>query len=171
MSEPFISEIRVAGFNFAPPGWLPCDGRLLRIPEYDALFTLLGTTYGGDGVDTFALPDLRGRFPVHQGQGAGLSVRTRGEQGGSESVVLTTEELPLHQHVMAGSGAVATEQSPEAHVTGHTERNIYGDLPPYVPLSSRVVAPAGASQPHDNMHPFQVVYFIIATEGLYPPRS
>lgn len=171
MSEPYIGEIRMVGFNFAPAGWAFCNGQTLPISENDALFTLIGTTYGGDGQETFALPNLQSRFPIHAGQGSGLTNRTLGEVGGSESVTLTVQQMPSHNHQLLGSGNSATEETPQGNVTGQPVTNIYGNLPAFQEMDQNVVGPAGGSQPHENVQPFQVINFIIALYGIFPPQS
>lgn len=171
MSESYVGEIRMVGFNFAPEGWAPCDGRILAITEYEALFSLIGNTFGGDGQETFALPDLRSRIPIHAGQGPGLTNRVPGEAGGSEQVTLTAQNLPTHDHPLIGSGSAATNEQPQGNVTGQTTTNIYGNLPPFQQLNVRAVVPSGGSQPHDNLQPFLVVNFIISLFGVFPPRS
>ena len=171
MSEPYIGEIRMVGFNFAPAGWAFCNGQTLPISENDALFTLIGTTYGGDGQETFGLPNLQSRIPVHAGQGPGLTNRTLGEASGTESVTLTEQQMPTHTHQLYGSGNSATEETPQGNVTGQPVTNIYGNLPPFQEMAQNVVGPAGGNQPHDNVHPFQVISFVIALYGIFPPQS
>jgi microcystin-dependent protein len=171
MSQPFIGEIRMVGFNFLPAGWALCDGQLLPIAEYEALFALIGTTYGGDGLTTFAVPDLRSRSPMHIGQGPGLTQRGLGEAGGSESVSVTIRELPAHSHQLVGSQAPARENFPMSKVTGESRRKVYGDQPRFTPMSAEVVSMAGAGQPHDNTAPFQVVNFVISLFGIFPSQG
>ncbi len=167
----FIGEIRMFGGNFAPNGWALCHGQLMAISENDALFNLIGTTYGGDGQTTFALPDLRGRVPIHQGQGPGLSRRVMGESLGSESVTLTPAQLPAHAHPIAATGT-ATLSSPNGTRYGDTGANgTYVDTATNAQFAAQASASAGGSQPHDNMMPFQCVNFIIALEGIFPPQS
>ena len=155
---PFLGEIFMAGFNFAPLGYLSCSGQLLPISTYSALFSLLGTTYGGDGRTTFGLPDLRGRVPISSGQGAGLSDRTLGASGGQEAHTLTAAELPAHSHPL-----------PEAQVRG-TGTQVVGATTGGDRGTSATGA-AGGGQPHNNMPPFLAVNFYIATEGVFPSRS
>lgn len=171
MADPYIGEIRMVGFNFAPLGWALCNGQTLPIAENDALFALIGTTYGGDGQETFALPNLQSRFPVHAGQGPGLTNRTPGEASGSENVTLTVQQLPSHNHQLLGSGNTATEETPQGNVTGQPVANIYGNLPPLQQMDPGVVGPAGGSQPHDNVQPFTVINFIISLSGVFPPQT
>jgi microcystin-dependent protein len=168
---PYIGEIRMVGFNFAPVGWAFCNGQLIPIAENDALFTLIGTTFGGDGQETFALPNLQSRFPIHAGQGPGLSNRTLAEVGGTESVTLTVQQLPSHTHQLFGSGNLATEETPQGNVTGQPTANIYGNLPAFQEMDPGVVGPAGGSQPHDNVQTFQVINFIISLYGIFPTQT
>ncbi|WHM40899.1 tail fiber protein [Streptomyces sp. BPTC-684] len=169
MSEPFVGEIRMVGFNFAPRGWAQCNGQLLPISQNTALFALLGTTYGGDGRTTFALPDLRGRVPLHQGAGPGLSPRTLGESTGAETVVLTAGQLPSHTHTLKGA---ATRQDTN-RVTGAALSNsgYYSTQTPTADMHPEAVAATGGSQPHDNVQPVLCVNFVIALEGIFPSRS
>ena len=178
--EPFLGEIKMVGFNFAPRGWATCDGQLLPIAQNSALFSLLGVQFGGNGTVTFALPDLRGRVPIHQGQGPGLSNRVIGEMGGEENHTLITNEMPAHAHVVSVSqgcsGEDAESGNPIGHVpatpaAGSTPVNAYaavatGAMAP----STGTAAPAGGSAPHNTMQPFLTVLFIIALEGIFPSR-
>jgi microcystin-dependent protein len=173
MSEPFLGEIRPFAGNFAPRGWALCDGQLLSIAQNTALFSILGTAYGGDGRVTFALPNLQGRTPIGAGQGPGLSDRPLGESFGSSSVTLINSELPAHHHTFNGSREVATAGSPEGQVLASTSA-----LPVYhAPKSDRValnptsIAPSGGSQPHNNLQPYLALTFIIALEGIFPSRG
>jgi len=171
MSNPFIGEIRMFGGNFAPVGWMFCEGQLLAIAENDALFNLIGTTYGGDGQETFALPDLRGRIPIHQGTGPGLSPRVLGEALGTEWVTLSKSQMPVHQHPLAASGQ-ATLGDPGGRLLGNTgARFLYVDTEPGLTMSSDAQVPRGGGQPHTNVMPFQCVSFIISLFGIFPPRS
>ncbi|MCE3001454.1 MAG: tail fiber protein [Xanthomonadaceae bacterium] len=168
MSEPFIAEIRIVGFNFAPVGWALCDGQLLPISQNTALFSLLGTTFGGNGQTTFALPDLRGRAPMFDGQGPGLPPRVLGERGGTESVTLTVAEMPPHSHPVAVSTAVADRANPVGTRFGSTVDPVYTAANPG--LAAAAQGTAGGSQPHENMQPSLVLNFIIALQGIFPPR-
>lgn len=172
MSTPYIGEIRMFGGNFAPQGWAFCDGSLLPISENDALFTLIGTTYGGDGQTTFALPDLRGRLPVHMGQGGGLSSRIIGETGGTESVTLTMTQIPAHTHALLGSSSLASELSPAGTVIASpTNIDLYRPgSAPVSALAANAISPAGGSQPHDNIQPFLCISFIISLFGIFPSQ-
>ena len=173
MADPFVAEIRIFGGNFAPIGWAFCDGQLLPISQNTALFSLLGTTYGGDGRTTFGLPDLRGRSPLHQGQGPGLTSRQLGESAGVETVTLTQSQIPMHTHALAGdAAAAATSLSPGAHLLGKpASAKIYGPATSMVPMSTAAIGPAGQNQAHDNRQPYLVLSFIIALQGIFPPRS
>ena len=177
MSEPFIGEIRMFAGNFPPRGWQFCQGQLLSIAQNTALFSILGTTYGGNGQTTFALPDLRGRYPMQPGQGPGLSPRTLGEQGGSETVTLLTNQMPAHTHSHVASGAQGDQVTPEGHFNAvlvdpntQTPLNLYGGTPSTT-MNPASIGAAGGSQPHNNMSPFLCVNFIIALEGIYPSRN
>lgn len=174
MSEPFIGQMMIVGFNFAPKGWALCDGQLLPIAQNTALFSLLGTTYGGDGRTTFALPDMRGRSPIEPGRGPGLSIYTWGEEGGTEDVTLTLSQLPVHNHQMSAYNQVGNAFSPsnatwaeDAAATAIT----YSTEDPNVPMSMSAIGNTGGSQPHTNIQPYLAMYFCIALVGLYPSRS
>lgn len=176
MSEPFIGEIRMFTGNFAPRGWAFCQGQILSIAQNTALFSILGTTYGGNGQTTFALPDLRGRMPMQPGQGPGLSPRTLGELGGSENVTLLTTQMPAHSHVAHAANAQADTLSPQGAVWAVPSESSGAPLNAYsgsanTTMSPSAVGTAGGSQPHDNMSPFLCVNFIIALEGIYPSRN
>ncbi|MCG3198873.1 MAG: phage tail protein [Candidatus Omnitrophica bacterium] len=172
MADPFVAEIRIFPFNFAPRGWAWCDGQLLPLSQNTALFSLLGTTYGGNGKSNFALPDLQGRAPMHPGQGPGLSLHDLGETGGSETVTLLESEIPAHSHSLRASQAdsltrVVTGQLP---ATG-LGLSLYGSTSPIVNLSPNAATPAGGDQPHNNLMPFLTFYFNIALQGVFPPRT
>lgn len=171
MSQPFIGEIRAFGFNFAPRFWALCDGQLLPIAQNQALFSILGTTYGGDGRETFGLPDLRGRVPVHAGAGA---VPRLGQRSGTETVTLTAEQLPAHGHAVMASADLSTAATPEGNVMGAKPRggaDVYAAGGTLTPLAPGAVSTAGSGQAHDNMQPFQVLNFCICLQGLFPSRS
>ena len=171
MSDPFIGEIRMFAGNFAPRGWAFCDGQLLAVSQNDALFSLFGTTYGGDGRTTFGLPDLRGRIPIHAGTGPGLSSRVLGNRGGQEAVTLTPNQLPAHTHALQAARQPATDALPEGKVTARTDVDIYVERePPATSMNESAITRAGGSQAHPNLLPFQCVYFIVALVGIYPPR-
>ena len=174
--DPFVAEIRIFPFNFAPKGWAWCDGQLLPISQNTALFSLLGTTYGGDGKSTFALPDLQGRAPMHPGQGPGLSLHDLGETGGSETVTLLESEIPAHSHALNASQGDGSERTPNAGGTGQLLATGVGISQYQAPgaqtnLNDAVVAPAGGDQPHNNMQPYLTFYFNIALQGVFPPRT
>lgn len=172
MSEPFIGEIRMFAGNFAPRGWAFCNGQLMPINQNAALFSILGTTYGGDGRITFALPDLRGRVPIHAGQGAGLSSYPLGSRGGSEHVTLTTEQLPAHGHALLASDGEGDQRSPANHTLAVPEESpIYSASEPIVRMSNGAIAPTGNGQPHENRQPYLAVNYIIALVGIFPSRS
>ena len=164
MSTPYIGEIRVFAGNFAPVGWLLCQGQLLPIADYDVLFNLIGTTYGGDGQNTFALPDLASRIPYHQGSGYVL-----GQSGGVEQVTLTQQQIPAHTHNANASSANADQPGPAGNVWGAGSLTSYTSTQSAnVTMNPAALVPAGGNQPHENMPPFVCVNFIIATEGIYP---
>jgi microcystin-dependent protein len=172
MSQPFIGEIRMVGFNFAPQGWATCDGQLLSIQQNTALFSLLGTQYGGDGVTTFALPDLRGRVAVHQGQGPGLSPYTIGEVTGTEAVTLIQSEIPAHQHSVAPLASDQEEDTNRPAGAFPTIGGIYASTQGGgTPMAASPSSSAGGSQPHTNIQPLLVVNFIIALLGIFPSRN
>lgn len=168
MTTPFLSEIRMFGGNFAPTGWAFCDGQLLSIAQNDALFALIGTTYGGDGQSTFALPDLRGRLAMHQGSGPGLSNVILGETGGSEAVTLTVTQIPVHTHAaLVASGVGYLSEPAEAIPAAHRDYAAF-DSAPAVPMAANALSPAGGNQAHGNMAPYLCVSFIIALSGIFP---
>jgi len=171
MSEPFIGEIKLFAGNFAPRGYALCDGALLPISQYQALFSLLGTFYGGDGRTTFALPDLRGRVPLHFGQGAGLTSRQLGQKVGNETETLTVNQLPSHNHPSASTDT-ATLGNPAAHVVGHTGTDVlYAEGAPNVSLAPAANQSVGGNQSHNNLMPVLGLYFIIALQGVFPSRN
>lgn len=171
MSEPFVGEIRMFAGNFAPRGWAFCDGQLLAVSQNDALFSLLGTIYGGDGRTTFGLPDLRGRIPIHAGQGPGLSNRRLGSKGGAEKVTLTVNQFPSHTHgPLRASSQTAVDALPGGKVTAQTDTPLYVDDTPVAGFNAASVTNVGGSQSHTNMMPFLCVNFIIALFGIYPSR-
>jgi microcystin-dependent protein len=168
MSSPFIGEIRMFGGNFAPAGWAFCNGALMPIAENDALFTLIGTTYGGDGQTTFALPDLQSRIPVHVGPGLALA-----QNGGVETVTLTTNQLPVHNHAPACNSAPGTQTGPGNGVWASTSPSLnqYSNVAPTLNMDPGAIGPAGGSQPHDNMVPFLAINFILSLFGIFPSQT
>ncbi len=170
MSEPFVGEIRMFAGNFSPRGWAFCDGQLLAVSQNEALFSLLGTLYGGDGRTTFGLPDLRGRIPIHAGSGPGLSARKLGTKGGLEKVTLTEQQIPAHNHIQQGTSSDATSASPGNGLAAKSQSVAYSDFTSPVPMRSDSLASSGGSQSHDNNMPFLVIHFIIALFGIYPSR-
>jgi microcystin-dependent protein len=170
MAEPFVGEIKMFAGNFAPRDYALCDGQLVAISQNTALFALLGTTYGGDGQTTFALPDLRGRVPIHQGTGPGLSPRTIGQNGGSETHTLTANEVP-HTHALSVSASAAGSTNPAGNALAtSTSSSIYGDAVGPT-MRADTLASAGGNQPHSNVMPFQCINFIVALFGIFPSRN
>jgi microcystin-dependent protein len=174
MADPFVAEIRIFPFNFAPKGWAWCDGQLLPLSQNTALFSLLGTTYGGNGKSNFALPDLQGRAPMHPGQGPGLSLHDLGETGGSETVSLLESEIPNHSHnLMAQSIPLGGSASPAGNSFNRpASGNLYSaSNANLVQMAGEALAPAGGDQPHNNLMPYLTFYFNIALQGVFPPRG
>ena len=172
MSEPFVGEIRMFAGNFAPRGWAFCDGQLLAVSQNDALFSLLGTIYGGDGRTTFGLPDMRGRIPIHAGQGPGLSSRRLGAKSGAENVTLTTNQMPSHSHDFNVTTKPASSDSPAGHMLADmTPAALYTDKAPARVVATSAIANTGGAQHHSNLQPFLCVNFIIALFGIYPSRQ
>ena len=172
MADPFVAEIRIFPFNFAPQGWAWCNGQLLPLSQNTALFSLLGTTYGGDGKSTFALPDLEGRAPMHPGQGPGLSLHDLGETGGSETVTLLESEIPAHQHTLRAYKSDPSDRfQPTGALLGRANNgNIYNTAANFVGMNGQSLGPAGGDQPHNNMMPYLTFYFNIALQGVFPAR-
>jgi len=167
MGSPYVGEIRMVGFNFAPAGWALCQGQSMPIAENDVLFNLIGTTYGGDGQTTFNLPDLSSRNPMHMGQGSGLSNRVIGESGGVEDVTLTQQQIPVHSHVPQANTAGGTPD-PTNNLWGGFSGGFYTTQNAPNSQMANAAQPTGGSQPHDNMPPFLVISFIISLYGVYP---
>lgn len=163
MAQPYVGEIRMFAGNFAPAGWMFCEGQLLPISENETLFNLIGTTYGGDGQSTFALPDLRGRLPLHMGNGFVLA-----ETGGVEEVTLTVNQIPAHGHPMLASNDIPTLSNPQNNVTGQAAAKLYRAGAPTISLATGSVTSVGGSQPHTNFQPYLCVSFIISLFGIFP---
>lgn len=164
MAQPYVGEIRMFAGNFAPAGWMFCEGQLVPISEYETLFNLIGTTYGGDGQSTFALPDLRGRLPIHQGNGFILA-----ETGGAEEITLTINQIPAHSHVVLSNTQAATETNPSSNaIPASPGALIYNNLTPLGNMSPQVISAIGGSQPHTNFQPYLCVDFIISLYGIFP---
>jgi microcystin-dependent protein len=173
MAEPYLGEIRMFAGNFAPAGWALCNGQLLSIAENTALFSIVGTFYGGNGVNTFGLPDLRSRVAIHQGQGAGLSPYVVGQSSGVENVTLNVNQIPAHSHTVNASASKATQPSPIGHYPATDAAGVtaeYGVSPTGV-MNAGMISPTGSGQPFTNIQPYLCVTFIIALEGIYPSRN
>ena len=167
MAQPYVGEIRMFAGNFAPAGWMFCEGQLLPISENETLFQLIGTTYGGDGESTFALPDLRGRLPLHQGNGFILA-----ETGGVEEVTLTVQQIPAHSHPLLAAGAVANDPNANANVLGESSAvTLFQSGNPAAAMAPQSISAVGGSQPHTNFQPYLCVNFIISLFGIFPPPS
>lgn len=175
MSQPFVAEIKIVPYNFAPRGWAFCNGQIMAISQNTALFSLLGTTYGGNGTTNFALPNLQNRAPLHWGQGPGLSSRSLGEMGGSASVTLAVTELPTHTHSMladpAGGGLAGPAGNTWGQPAARTPAPLYRSGAPNAAMLAGALAPAGGSQPHNNWSPFTALNFVIALQGVFPSRN
>lgn len=169
--EPFIGQIQIFGFNFAPRGWALCDGQLLPISQNTALFSLLGTTYGGDGRTTFALPDLRGRVPVHVGNGPGLSPISWGGRGGAESMTLTSANLPAHTHTLNATNATADQAQPGGNALAQSSEDQYAAAAPGDAMRAGSVGNTGANQAFGIRNPYLGIYYSIALQGFYPSRN
>lgn len=163
MAQPYVGEIRMFAGNFAPAGWMFCEGQLLPISENETLFQLIGTTYGGDGQDTFGLPDLRGRIPIHQGNGFILA-----ETGGAEEITLTVSQIPAHTHAMLASNDIPTLSNPGNNLVGQAAAKFFRNGSPTVFLSPQSMAATGGSQPHTNFQPYLCIDFIISLFGIFP---
>lgn len=171
MSEPFIGEIRMFAGNFAPRGWAFCDGQLLAVSEHDALFSLFGTIYGGDGRTTFGLPELRGRIPIHAGSGPGLSPRTLGAKSGTENETIVSNTMPSHTHAWRTTTGAAQNASPIGAMLAKPAANVYETIDPTDSMAADMVQPTGGSQSHDNVMPYLCVNFIVALQGIYPSQN
>jgi microcystin-dependent protein len=175
MGQPFVGEIRMFGGSFAPAGWAMCQGQLMPISENDTLFNLIGTTYGGDGQETFGIPDLQGRLPIHQGTGPGLSTFTIGEKAGTETVTLTTQQIPIHNHIPLANNTAATTASPTGAIFANCNTTVtntyftpFDSSQPQVALNNNTIAPDGGSQPHENIQPTLCITYIISLFGVFP---
>ena len=171
MGQPFVGEIRMGGWNFAPNGWAFCNGATVAISQNDVLFNLIGTTYGGDGLNTFNLPNLLGRFPIHQGTDPHGSSYVIGQLSGVEAVTLTTNQMPSHTHLPQADAATGSQSSPGGHYWAGTAANAYAAGGTATPINSLAVGTAGGSQPHDNMPPFLAINFVISLFGIFPSQN
>lgn len=183
MSQPYLGQIMLFGGTFAPRNYMTCAGQLVSIAQFDALYNLIGTTYGGDGVNTFALPDMRSRIPIHMGQGPGLSTYVIGQRAGTESVTLTPTTIPQHNHMVAvvtGLGGNAAKPNSTTYLADEfqnpaTQPSLayipYSSANTQVPLAGQTIAPAGQSVPHSNLQPYQAALYCIAVEGIYPSQG
>ena len=167
MAQPYVGEIRIFAGNFAPAGWMFCEGQLLPISEFETLFNLIGTTYGGDGQSTFALPDMRGRLPIHMGNGFTLA-----ETGGAETITLTVSQIPAHSHPFLASSDVANSPNPASNVVARSsQEKIFISSNPTVAMSNQFLGSVGGSQPHNNFQPYLCVDFIISLFGIFPSQT
>ncbi len=173
MGQPYVGEIRIFAGNFNPNGWAFCDGAILPISENETLFNLIGTTYGGDGQSTFALPDLRGRIPIHQGTNPGTGTNYQlAESGGVESVTLSTQQIPSHPHSLLASGDVANVPNPGQNVIARSGQvSAFLNASPSVAMSNQFLVPVGGNQPHENLMPYLCLNFIISLYGIYPSQT
>lgn len=174
MSEPFLAEVRIVGFNFAPRGWAFCDGQILPINQNQSLYSLLGTTYGGDGRTSFALPDLRGRTPIHVGRSNGGGSHTLGQKSGEETHTLAANEMPQHRHILQGTSAAANQALPTGHLLATVDATFsdaYTAPGQLVNMASQTMSNVGGGQAHDNMQPYLALNFCIALQGLFPSRN
>ena len=168
--DPFVAEIRIFPFNFAPRGWVWCDGQILPLSQNTALFSLLGTTYGGNGTNNFALPDFQGRVPMHPGQGPGLSLHTLGEAGGTETVTLLESQIPSHTHQIKNSSEDAETNEVAGNSMAKATEAVYSNSNPNTKMSESTLTSVGGDQPHNNMMPYITYNFCIALQGVFPPR-
>ena len=173
MSQPFIGEVRLVGFSFAPNGWMSCQGQTMPISQNDTLFVLIGTTYGGDGQETFNLPDLQGRVPIHQGLGPGGVTFQIGEKAGTESVTLTTNQIPIHTHPLTGSKANGNTNLLQNAVLSANNTKVYNAVSPAPgsAMNANSITPAGGSQPHENLQPYLTMNCVISLFGIFPSQT
>lgn len=172
MSNPFLGEIRIFAFNFAPVGWAQCNGQVVPISQYTALFSLLGTYYGGNGTTNFALPNLQSRVAIHVGHGAGLSAYSQGQMGGTETVKLSKAEMPVHSHHVHADGSAGRGADPVGHVLARAPSDIYGiQLHGTSIMNPKMIADAGGGEPHNNLQPYLALNFCIALQGIFPSRN
>ena len=173
MGQQYVGEIRLVGFNFAPQGWMFCNGQLLPISEYETLFNLIGTTYGGDGQSTFALPNLQSRVLIHQGQGLGLSPYTMGQNGGGETITLTSSQIPIHNHLANCSTSAGSQSSPVGNIWAGDAAGLTAEYSSSQngQMSAAAIGSAGGSQPHENHMPFLVLNYIISMFGVFPSQN
>jgi microcystin-dependent protein len=172
VSDAFVGEIRIFAFNFAPTGWAMCNGQVLPISQNEALFALLGTFYGGDGITTFALPNLQSRVPIHQGAGAGLSTYEIGEAAGTENVTLSTSQMPAHSHAVQADAKHGTSGDPGTRVLAKSGAHVYSDQPDgSTVMNAGMLAESGGSEPHTNIQPYLVLNFCISLFGIFPSRD
>lgn len=172
MAQPFVGEIRMVGFNFAPAGWMFCQGQTLPISENEVLFQLIGTTYGGDGQETFQLPNLASRVPIHQGTAKSGTTYQMGETGGAESVTLTTQQVPIHNHAFLASTGPGNVQVPTGNVTAESAAvKIYIEDSPSQAMNAAAITPVGGSQPHENLQPYLCISYIISLFGIFPSQT
>jgi microcystin-dependent protein len=171
-TDPYIGQVVIVSFGFAPKGYAECNGQLLPINQYQALFALLGTTFGGDGRTNFALPDLQGRVPIHMGAGPGLQDYILGQTGGEETVTLNINQIPRHTHPVMGQSSFGTIANPVGNVWAMQSRlDVYSSVVPDTPMNFGAITPTGGSQPHDNHSPYVVVNYVIALQGIFPSRN
>jgi microcystin-dependent protein len=171
MAQPYVGEIRMFAGNFPPNGWMFCEGQMLPISENEVLFQLIGTTYGGDGQETFCLPNLQGRIPIHMGTGPDGTTYQLGEMAGTETVTLTVQQIPIHTHALLADEQPAEGVTATGSVLAETDEDVYGLPETMAPLSASTLTPVGGSQPHENMQPFLTISFIISLFGIFPQQN
>jgi microcystin-dependent protein len=171
VSQPYVGEIRMFGGNFAPAGWVFCAGQTLPISENETLFNLIGTTFGGDGQENFGIPDLRGRVPLHMGTGKDGINYQLAQQGGVETVTLTTQQMPIHNHTLIGTINQASATDPTNNLSAKPDKNLYRPEPASVAAMAPCIGPAGGNQPHDNMQPYLAINYIMSLFGIYPSQN